>query len=70
MDVAPVTNGVDNNEENDTPEETVSKSSHKKIKLSYEKYRTIANTIVMFMRQEEDRPITEGNIFYFLFFTL
>uniref|UniRef100_T2MDE1 DNA replication licensing factor MCM6 n=1 Tax=Hydra vulgaris TaxID=6087 RepID=T2MDE1_HYDVU len=59
VDIAPVTNNEENDKENESAMETASKSIHKKLKLSYEKYRTIANTIVMFMRQEEDRSITE-----------
>lgn len=31
-----------------------------KVKITYEKYRNIANMLVLFMRQEEDKPITEG----------
>ena len=36
------------------------KPNKKKVKMTYEKYRTIANMIVLYMRQEEDKPITEG----------
>ncbi|XP_065665175.1 zygotic DNA replication licensing factor mcm6-A isoform X2 [Hydra vulgaris] len=59
VEITPVTNNEENDKENEPAMETASKSVHKKLKLSYEKYRTIANTIVMFMRQEEDRSITE-----------
>lgn len=31
-----------------------------KVSITYEKYRNIANMIVLFMRQEEDKPITDG----------
>ena len=31
------------------------KSAARKVTLSYEKYRRIANTLILFMRQEEDK---------------
>lgn len=32
------------------------KAAARKVTLSYEKYRRIANTLILFMRQEEDKP--------------
>ena len=32
------------------------KAPARKVTLSYEKYRRIANTLILFMRQEEDKP--------------
>ena len=33
-------------------------SKRRKVKLSYDKYRSIANMLVLYMRQEEDKPTT------------
>merc|ERR1719193_620947 len=35
------------------------KTPAKKVKITYEKYRNIANMLVLFMRQEEDKAMTE-----------
>ena len=37
-----------------------------KVKITYEKYRNIANMLVLFMRQEEDKTITEGKYHLYL----
>ncbi|XP_057293363.1 zygotic DNA replication licensing factor mcm6-like [Hydractinia symbiolongicarpus] len=51
-----LTNGDANEEQAPSP----SKPTKRKVKLNYEKYRSIANTLVLFMRQEEDKPITSS----------
>jgi len=63
MTEEPTTNGE--SEATATPEDSEAqvngeKSSARKVTLSYEKYRRIANTLILFMRQEEDKPVSEG----------
>ena len=43
--------------ETDT-EITQKPTKRRKVKLSYDKYRSIANMLVLYMRQEEDKPTT------------
>lgn len=42
--------------------ETDASKPTRKVTLSYEKYRRIANTLVLFLRQEEDKPMTGSMI--------
>ena len=59
-------NGLTNGhhvEEESEPMETDTEITQKptkrrKVKLSYDKYRSIANMLVLYMRQEEDKPTT------------
>ena len=62
MTEEPLTNG-ESEPTTTTPDESEpqtggekDKSSARKVTLSYEKYRRIANTLILFMRQEEDKP--------------
>jgi len=59
----PVANGDDAMETDEATTEaaatTTAPSKRRKVKLTYDKYRRIANMLVLFMRAEEDKPMTE-----------
>lgn len=58
-------------ESNGQPQETgetdAASKPMRKVTLSYEKYRRIANTLVLFLRQEEDKPMTGSKSLHFFF---